>query len=249
MPEQNIMFLFMPLLFIVAFLYASVGHGGASGYLALMALFSFNPSIMKSSCLILNIFVSLISFYQYYRGGDFKWKLFVPFIILSVPASFIGAYITLDAVIYKKILGILLVFPILRLVGIIGKESDTIKEVQWLWAIIIGAIIGLLSGMIGIGGGIILSPVILLLHWGNMKQTAAVSALFIFLNSIAGLTGLLSRGITIDNNIYVWLLIATAGGVAGAYIGRKQLSNNILKKILALVLVIASVKLLTTGNK
>lgn len=249
MSEQNVIWLFMPLLFIVAFLYASVGHGGASGYLALMALFSFNPSVMKSSSLILNIFVSLISFYQYYKGGDFKWKLFLPFIILSVPASFIGAYIILDSVVYKKILGVLLVFPILRLVGIIGKESDAIKEVKWLWAIIIGAIIGLLSGMIGIGGGIILSPVILLLHWGNMKQTAAVSALFIFVNSIAGLTGLLSRGVAIDNNIYIWLLITISGGIAGAYIGRKQLSNNVLKKILAFVLIIASVKLLTTGNK
>ena len=164
MPGQNLIWLFILLLFIVAFLYASVGHGGASGYLALMALFSFSPSIMKSSSLILNIFVSFISFYQYYRGGHFKWKLLLPFVITSIPASFIGAYITLDALAYKKILGIILIFPILRLLGIIGKEKDTIKELNWLWALIIGAIIGLLSGMIGIGGGIILSPVILLMH-------------------------------------------------------------------------------------
>lgn len=249
MPEQNIIWLFIPLLLIVAFLYASVGHGGASGYLALMALFSFDPGIMKSSSLILNIFVSLISFYQYYKGGNFRWKLFLPFIITSIPASFIGAYITVDALVYKKILGVLLVFPILRLLGIIGKETDTIKEVQWLWALIIGAIIGLLSGMIGIGGGILLSPIILLLHWGNMKQTAAVSALFIFVNSISGLSGLLSKGVTIDNHIYIWLFIAIAGGTAGAWFGRKQFSNNVLKKILAVVLLIASVKLLTVGSK
>lgn len=249
MPEQNLIWLFIPLLFIVAFLYASVGHGGASGYLALMALFSFNPSIMKSSSLILNIFVSFISFYQFYRGGHFKWKLLLPFIITSIPASFIGAYITLDALAYKKILGLLLIFPILRLLGIIGKESDTMKELNWLWALIIGAIIGLLSGMIGIGGGIILSPIILLMHWGNMKQTAAVSALFIFLNSIAGLVGLISKGTAIDGQIYNWVLIAITGGMAGAYIGRKLLSTKSLKVILALVLVIASIKLLTTENK
>jgi len=249
MQEQNLVWLFMPLLFIVAFLYASVGHGGASGYLALMALFSFNPAIMKSSSLILNIFVSFISFYQFYRGGYFKWKLLLPFIITSIPASFIGAYITLDALAYKRILGMLLIFPILRLFGIIGKESDTIKELNWLWALIIGAIIGLLSGMIGIGGGIILSPIILLMHWGNMKQTAAVSAMFIFVNSVAGLIGLVSKGTVIDGQIYSWVLIALAGGMTGAYIGRKQLSNKVLKRMLGFVLVIASIKLLTIGNK
>lgn len=249
MPEQNLIWLFMLLLFIVAFLYASVGHGGASGYLALMAIFSFNPSIMKSSALLLNIFVSFISFYQYYKGGHFKWKLLFPFIITSVPASFLGAYITLDESVYKKILGVLLIFPILRLLGIIGKDTETIKQVNLIWALMIGAIIGLLSGMIGIGGGIILSPVILLLHWGNMKQTAAASALFIFVNSIAGFTGLISKGTIIDSHIFVWVLIAMTGGIAGAYFGRKQFSNIVLKRILSVVLVIASIKLLTVGSK
>ncbi|MES2395544.1 MAG: sulfite exporter TauE/SafE family protein [Bacteroidota bacterium] len=249
MPTHDLIWLFPPLLFIIAFLYASVGHGGASGYLALMALFSFNPSIMKSSSLVLNIFVSFIAFYQFYRGGHFKWKLLIPFIITSIPASFIGAYVTVDELTYKKILGVLLIFPILRLLGIIGRENDTIRELNWLWALIIGAIIGLLSGMIGIGGGIILSPVILLLHWGNMKQTAAVSALFIFLNSIAGLVGLISKGTVIDDNIYNWVMIAIAGGLAGAYIGRKILSTKALKAILSLVLAIASIKLLTAENK
>lgn len=248
MPEQGSIWLFVQLLFIVAFLYASVGHGGASGYLALMALFSFTPSVMKSSSLILNIFVSFISFYQYYKGDHFKWKLFWPFIITSIPASFVGAYITLDALIYKRILGVLLVFPILRLFGALGKESDDIKEVRWIWALLIGAIIGLLSGMIGIGGGIILSPVILLLHWGNMKQTAAVSALFIFVNSIAGLSGLLLKGTVIDNHVYIWLLVAIAGGMAGAYFAKQQFSNKMLKILLAVVLVIASVKLLTINK-
>lgn len=249
MPEQYGIWLFTQLLFIVAFLYASVGHGGASGYLALMALFSFNPSVMKSSALILNIFVSLISFYQYYKGGYFKWKLFLPFIITSIPASFIGAYITLDAIIYKRILGALLLFPVLRLCGVFGKTTDTIKELQWPLALLSGAIIGLLSGMIGIGGGIILSPLILLMHWGSMKETAAVSALFIFVNSIAGLTGLLARGVTIDNNIYIWVLVAITGGIAGAYVARKKFSNKTLKTILASVLIIASIKLLTIESK
>lgn len=249
MPEGNLIWLFIPLLFIVAFLYASVGHGGASGYLALMALFSFSPSVMKSSALILNICVSVIAFYQYYKGGYFKWQLFLPFIITSVPASFIGAYITVDADIYKKILGVLLLFPILRLLGVFGKENEKLKEIKWLWALFIGAIIGLLSGMIGIGGGIILSPVILLLHWGNIKQSAAVSALFIFVNSIAGITGLMIKGVSIDNYVFLWLPVAITGGVAGAYVAQKKLNNQTLKVILASVLVIASMKLLLTGSK
>ncbi len=237
-------YLFTVLLFVVAFLYSSVGHGGASGYLALMALFGLAPSLMKSSALILNIFVSFISFYQYYRGGYFKWKLFWPFALASVPFAFIGAFITIDALVYKKILGLVLIFPILRLFGLIGKESDEKNEVNIGIALLIGASIGLLSGMIGIGGGIILSPLILMFYWGNMKQTAAVSALFIFVNSIAGLIGLLSKGIIIDTVVYGWLGIALLGGLFGAYYGRNKFSNTILTRLLAVVLLIASIKLL-----
>ncbi|MEZ5109843.1 MAG: sulfite exporter TauE/SafE family protein [Bacteroidia bacterium] len=157
MIDQQLIWIFIPLLFIVAFLYASIGHGGASGYLALMALFSFHPEVMKGSALILNIFVSFISFWQYHKGGHFKWQLFVPFIITSIPASFIGAYLTVDALVYKRILGVILIFPILRLFGLIGKESDHLTELNKIAALFIGAVIGLLSGMIGIGGEIILS--------------------------------------------------------------------------------------------
>lgn len=249
MIDQHLIWIFIPLLFIVAFLYASIGHGGASGYLALMALFGFQPEVMKGSALLLNVFVSFISFWQYRKGGHFRWQLFVPFIITSIPASFIGAYLTVDALVYKRILGLLLIFPILRLFGLIGKASNQIKELNKVIALITGAVIGLFSGMIGIGGGIILSPVILLLHWGNMKQTAAVSALFIFVNSISGLTGLYIKGFEIDSQVYLWLLVAVSGGFAGAYLARKKFKNKVLKSILATVLLIASIKLLTIGGK
>lgn len=248
MNSHNIGWLFLSMLFIISFLYASVGHGGASGYLALMALFGLSPLLMKSSALLLNIFVSFASFYQYYKGGYFKWKLFFPFAITSIPASFIGALITVDAHIYKNILGILLILPILRLFGLIGKDSLKEKDVNAGVALLIGAIIGLLSGMIGIGGGIILSPIILLFHWGNMKQTAGVSALFIFVNSISGLIGVISKGQNIDPMVYIWVLIALTGGLLGAYYGRKKFSNTILKRLLAVTLVIASIKLLTVGK-
>lgn len=246
MHGEDLIWLFIPLLFVVAFLYASVGHGGASGYLALMAIFAFNPAIMKSSALLLNIFVSFIAFYQYYKGGYFKWQLFLPFVITSVPASFIGASVTLDPGIYNKILGVLLIFPILRLAGVVGKESEEeMKEAPWVAALAIGALIGLLSGMIGIGGGIILSPVILLMHWGNMKQTAAASALFIFVNSISGFAGMLTNGEIIDVSAYVLLIFALGGGIFGAYFGSTQFNPKTLKAVLAVVLVIACIKLLT----
>lgn len=230
----------------MAFMYASVGHGGASGYLAVLALFSVEPSIMKSSALILNVFVSMISFIQYYKGGYFKWQLFLPFAVASIPAAYLGATVPLSADIYKKVLGLCLIFPIIRLLGFIGKEKENTQELTWAMGLIIGAIIGFLSGMIGIGGGIILSPVILLFHWAKMKQTAAVSALFILVNSISGLIALTSKGFIPNPEIYLWLSAAVIGGFAGAYFGTKKFNNHVLQYILAAVLVIASVKLLFT---
>ena len=249
MQQQNLIWIFIPALFVVAFLYASVGHGGASGYLALMALFGFSPLVMKSTALVLNIFVSLIAFVQYYNDNQFYWKLFFPFSISSIPASFIGAYLSVNPSTYKIVLGVLLFFPILKLLGAFGNEIDHIKKINIGLGLIFGAVIGVFSGMIGIGGGIILSPIILLMHWGTMKQTAAVSALFIFVNSIAGLGGALTKGIKLDDQVWIWLSVAMAGAFLGAYTARKNMSNKTLKYILASVLLLASIKLLTVTYK
>src|SRR6266508_1299814 len=187
--------LFYILLFLVAFLYSSVGHGGASGYLALMALFSISPDVMKPTALLLNLFVSLTSFVQFYRGKHFNWKIFLPFAITSVPMAYVGGLITVDANIYKKILGILLLVPINRFLFFTNIKVEKLKRSNIFLSLPIGGGIGFLSGLIGIGGGIILSPVLLLLKWTEMKQTAAISALFIFVNSLSGLAGQLTRGI------------------------------------------------------
>ena len=191
--EYNLWFYL--LLILTAFLYAAVGHGGASGYLALMALFEFTPDVMKPTALLLNIFVAGVSFYSYFRSGYFKWKLFYPFALASIPAAFLGGMISIDAGLYKKILGGLLVFAILRMIGVFGKPTETVREIKLLPALCIGAIIGLFSGMIGIGGGIILSPIILLIGWGKIKETAAVSALFSWVNSVSGIMGQFSKGV------------------------------------------------------
>jgi uncharacterized membrane protein YfcA len=239
-------FSFFILLFVVALLYASVGHGGASGYLALMAIYGFAPEVMKPTALILNLFVSLTSFILFYRGGHFKWKLFLPFALASIPFSFLGGTIALDAHIYKKVLGVLLLFPVLRFFIYPNTADKDLKDSNWPISLLVGAIIGFLSGLIGIGGGILLSPVLLLLSWTNQKQTAAISALFIFVNSVAGLAGQWSHGIKLEPAMLSFVAIAFIGGMAGAWLGSLKFNQQILKYTLAVVLLMASVKLILT---
>jgi len=243
---MDIQILFYLLLFFVAFFYASVGHGGASGYLALMAIFSFSPEVMKPTALLLNLFVSLTSFIQFYRGGHFKFKLFLPFAIASVPMAYVGGLITVETDVYKKILGLLLLIPIIRFLFFANIKVDEIKKSNPFLSLLIGGIIGFLSGLIGIGGGIILSPVLLLLKWADMKQTAAISALFIFVNSMSGLAGQLTKGIHFSADMYAYVAIAFVGGICGAYFGSLKFNQTVLKYLLAIVLIMAAYKLLFT---
>lgn len=237
------LWLFLILLPIVAFLYASVGHGGASGYLALMALFSFASETMKPTALLLNLFVAGIAFYHYYKAGYFNKKLFLSFAIASVPFAFLGGMIDVDATIYKKILSLLLIIAILKMLNVFGKDGDYIKPVKVWQGLTIGAIIGFFSGLIGIGGGIILTPIILLLHWGKMKEAAAVSALFIWVNSASGLAGQFSSGVLLSSQSFALVGVALIGGFLGSYYGSKKFNNKLLRYMLAFVLIIASVKL------
>jgi len=239
--------LFYTLLFLVAFLYSSVGHGGASGYLALMALFSISPEVMKPTALLLNLFVSLTSFIQFYRGKHFNWKIFLPFAMASVPMAYAGGLITIDADIYKKILGILLLVPIIRFLFFANIKVEELKKSNPYVSLLIGAAIGFLSGLIGIGGGIILSPVLLLLKWTDKKQTAAISALFIFVNSLSGLAGQLTRGINFNPDMYAYVAVAFVGGICGAYYGSLKFKQNILRYMLAIVLMVAAYKLFFTN--
>ncbi len=243
---MSLTMIFLLLLFVVAFLYAAVGHGGASGYLALMVVFGMMPEIMKPTALLLNLFVSLSAFVLFYKEGHFKWKIFLPFALASIPFSFLGGIISLDASVYKKILGILLLIPVIRLVAFPNKDINDLKQSTLFLSLLIGACIGFLSGLIGIGGGIILSPVLLLLAWTNQKQTAAISALFIFVNSLSGLAGQLTKGINFQSEMFILVGVAFAGGSVGAWLGARKFNQNILKYLLATVLLMASVKLLLT---
>lgn len=236
--------IFLCILPVIAFLYAGVGHGGASGYLALMSLFSLAPETMKPTALLLNLFVAGTSFFYYYCGGFFNKKLFLYFAIASIPMAFLGGTIDIDPSIYKIILGILLIFAILKMLNVFGAKSKEIREVQLWQGLLVGGAIGFFSGLIGIGGGIILSPVILLLHWGKMKEAAAVSALFIWVNSAAGLAGQFSNGIVLNSQSFLMVALAVIGGFLGSYYGSKKMSNKGVRYMLTIVLIAASIKLI-----
>lgn len=236
---------FYVLLFIVAFLYSSVGHGGASGYLALMALYGVAPETMKPAALLLNLFVSLTSFIQYYRGKHFLFRIFLPLALASIPMAFVGGLASIDASIYKKILGILLLIPAFRFLLINSDVPESEKKQPVLWiSVLIGASIGYLSGLIGIGGGILLSPILILLKWTNQKQTAAISALFIFVNSLSGLAGQVTKGIQFSNDILIYVVIAFAGGLCGAYLGAIKFKSRVIQYLLSAVLLVAAYKLI-----
>ena len=227
---------------LVAYLYSSVGHGGASGYLGLMALFGIDVVLMKPSALILNLFVSSIAFISYYKAGHFRLRLLIPFAITSIPGAFLGASLEIPPEVYKKILGVALFIAAMRILIRPNDDAEG-RKVSIPLALVSGALIGVFSGIIGIGGGIILSPLLLLTRWAKMKETAAVSAAFIFLNSLSGLSGHLSAGMEVSPKIFLWVVVVVVGGVLGSWTGGFRLSVKQLRYAITLVLFIACMKL------
>ena len=236
-------YLFLLSLFIIAFLYSSVGHGGGTGYLALLALYGIAPALMKPTALTLNVFVSAIAFFSYYKAGYFKWKLIFPFLISSIPFAYFGALTKVNPSTYKITLGIFLLFAIVRMLLVTNAVTEKSVKMPVILALVIGSFLGFFSGMIGIGGGIILSPVLILFHWANVKESAAASALFIFLNSLSGLSALVGGGFKFEPHLVSWIIVGIIGGIAGSYIGSFKLKPDKLKLVLASVLLMASIKL------
>jgi len=235
-------------IFTVAVLYSSVGHGGASGYLAVMALFAIAPETTKPTALILNLFVALIAFIQFYRAGNFDWKIFLPFAVGSIPLAFVGGRIQLPTTTYKIILGIALILAAIRLTINLKSESE-IKAPQIWICLLIGAILGFVSGLIGIGGGIFLTPILLLMSWTETKKAAGISALFIWVNSVSGLLGnwLLGKDSNISNLpniVWFWIGAAIIGGLIGATLGSYRFNSLTLRRVLAFGLMIAGAKLI-----
>lgn len=234
------------LVFVAAILYSSVGHGGASGYLAAMALFSLAPEVMRPTALVLNILVASVGAYRFYRVGGFSWRVFWPFALGSIPFAFLGGTISLPGQLYKQVLGVVLVFAAFRLVINKTRDISEIKIPPLLLAILLGAGVGLLAGLTGVGGGIFLTPLLLFAAWATSRQASGISAAFILVNSIAGLGGQLTRLQFIPNDIYLWAGAALLGSLIGTELGTRRLSSLAFRRLLAFVLLIASYKLIFT---
>lgn len=274
--------LWLGVFFLVAFLYSAVGHGGASGYLALLSLHEIAPECMKPIALVLNLLVSGMAFIQFYRQGHFLWRLFLPIALFSVPMAYWGGLTPLKDLWYQRGLGVfLLVSVVMMLWASDSGASDAVDSVNHRrggWnkqtgiAALMGAIIGYVSGLLGIGGGILLSPVLLMIRWTQQKQTAAISAAFIFVNSAAGLYGFVQQhtswfiasqktggmaDVVMGTEMVPhagWYIVATIlcylivpvllGGLMGSWYGAKKFNQTVMKYILCAVLLIAAIKLL-----
>jgi uncharacterized membrane protein YfcA len=241
---MNAVLLIALCLMIVAFLYASVGHGGASGYIAILSLFNVSVDIYKPIVLILNIVIAGIAFTQFYKAGYFRWSLCWPFLISGIPFAFLGSRLSVQSKVYNLLLGVALIFPIIRLLGFNPKEKKETRPPPLVWAIVTGAVIGFVAGLLNIGGGIFLSPVILLMAWGNVKEAAAVSGLFIVCNSLSGLIASSNLPSAFDITFYLWLGAALGGGITGSYFGSRNFKQVTVQYILAGVLSIACIKLI-----
>jgi len=233
------------LILVVAFLYSYVGHAGASGYLAAMALMGIAPDVMKPTALALNILVATIGSIQFARAGHFDWRLFWPFAIASIPTAFLGGRIHVPAQYYKALIGAVLLLSAFRLAVGIPKSEPGTRPPPLPLAIAIGALLGFVSGLTGTGGGIFLSPLILLCGWADPKRTAGVSAVFILVNSISGILGLFSAAGTLPPAVPLWAGAALVGGLAGSYLGARRFSSPTLRRLLAIVLVVAGAKLIS----
>jgi uncharacterized membrane protein YfcA len=234
------------LILAAALLYSSVGHGGASGYLAAMALFGVAPEVMKPTALALNVLVSLIATIRFYRVGAFSWPLFLPLIVASVPLAYLGGVLTLPPHLYRPVVGIVLLYAAWRFFFTASKTDYELVKPSWLLLLATGGALGFLSGLTGVGGGIFLSPLLLLLRWAPIKTISGISAAFIFANSVAGLLGVLSHSPNLPPALSLWAAAAVIGGLIGAEYGSRRLGNAMIQKLLAAVLVIAGLKMVLT---
>ncbi len=230
-----------------ALLYSSVGHAGASGYLAVMALTGVDPAVMKPTALVLNLVVGSIALLRFSRAGHFSKELLWPFSLGSVPLAFLGGAITLPGHWYKQLVGIVLVVAAVRLILIIERrataETGAHGRPPVIPAITLGALIGLLAGLTGTGGGIFLSPLLLFTGWSGTRESGGVSAAFILLNSVAGLLGNVISVQALPPQIGLWAAVAVVGGVIGSELGSRRVATATFRRLLGVVLLIAGTKL------
>ena len=239
------------LFFVVAALYSSVGHAGASGYLASMALLGFAPEQMRPTALALNLLVGGIGLFRFWRGGHVRWRNIVPFVLASAPVAFFAAQIKLPKETYSLLLGMILLvaaFGVFRSASRaeVTDTQDVGRRVPWAIGLLIGAVIGLLSGLTGTGGAIFLTPLLLFAHWMPTREASGTSVAFVWINSLTGLAGLLHATGTLPQALPLWLAVVALGALLGTQLGLRWLPVKTLRYALVVVLLIAAGKLLLT---
>jgi uncharacterized membrane protein YfcA len=234
-------------LFIAALLYSSVGHAGASGYLAIMALADLPPATLRPTALVLNLFVGTIGTLRFARAGYFSWRTLWPFLLGSVPFAFLGGGIDLPGEWYKRLVGLVLLVAAVRL-GLGSVRPDDQKQKATpppvLLSIALGALIGFLAGLTGTGGGIFLTPLLLFAGWAGTRQSGGVSVAFILANSTAGLLANPLSLQQLPSEIWTWVLVVVAGGLIGTELGTRRASIPVMRRLLGIVLLIAGAKLI-----
>jgi uncharacterized membrane protein YfcA len=229
----------------VAFLYASVGHAGASGYIAVLTLAGLAPTVVRPVALVLNILVAVLATWQFRRAGHFSWSLFWPFAALSIPCAFVGGYLGLPVHVFQVVVGAILLFSAGRF-RVRPAADPEVQPPGRVAALGVGACLGLLSGLTGTGGGIFLTPLLLLMRWAKAKPAAAVSAPFILVNSASGLLGNLSSTRSLPASTWAFAAAVLAGGLVGAHLGSHRYPVHVIKRLLAAVLLVAGTKLILT---
>ena len=234
-------------LMVVAALYSSVGHGGASGYLAVLSLTTYGTmesAWLKQHAWCLNLIVAAIAFYHFHRAGHHVPKLTLPFVVASIPMAMVGGYLAVDGAVYDLLLSICLLAAAWRLFTTSVSDVDGGSEPPWGIAAPVGGTIGFASGIIGVGGGIFLSPILLLKKWATPKGAAATSALFIWVNSLAGLGGAtLSGQLALEWGVlFPFVAAVLVGGFIGSRYGAEVAPHQMVRKLLVVVLVVAAAR-------
>jgi uncharacterized membrane protein YfcA len=239
------------LFLVAAALYASVGHAGASAYLAAMALLGVVPEVARPTALALNICVASFVTIRFWRAGLLQPKALLPLVIASIPLAFIGGSIHVPANLYKPLLGAVLLVAAAGFFRTARKAADEQSSqpptIPLLPALILGGTIGLLSGLTGTGGGIFLSPALIVAGWATTRQASGIASGFILVNSISGLLGNISAVGGVPSSLPLWIGAVLVGAVIGAEIGSRRASPPQLRYLLGAVLIVAGLKLIFLG--
>jgi len=229
---------------VVSLLYAAVGQAGGTAFLALMAFASFPPNEMRPTALLLNIVAATYSTWRFNRGSLVDWVKIRPLLLASLPAALVGGFIVLDERFYKTVTGLILLFAATMLTLRRAHDAEPDRSIPFWGAISVGTIVGFVSGLTGVGGGVFLAPLIITLHWASPKQTAALSPPFILANSVVGLAGAMYAGQTPTAHTWLFVLATLAGAMIGTIVGLRWLSQTTTRYTLAVILGVAGVQLL-----